>query len=159
MVHVPSNWDQDSSSGQPLVIGLHGYANTAEDFRSSFLMDDHSNANTYLAVYLQATYFKDPNSDNRISSWNGEDCGASPGPGGPTCNPFTVAAVPRPRKCDDSDGNKCNWFVVEYILYSLLYWTTLCRIGTIPTNNKSPRTLLTFASSTFNRPGKREDCG
>ena len=109
MVHIPTHWHQNSESGQPMMIALHGYANTAEDFRSSFLMDPHSDINTYLAVYLQATYFKDPNSDDLISSWNDGDCGASPGPEGPTCNPYTVAAVPRPKKCDDLDGNECNW--------------------------------------------------
>eukprot|EP00486_Rosalina_sp_Unknown_P007243 CAMPEP_0201574254 /NCGR_PEP_ID=MMETSP0190_2-20130828/18637_1 /ASSEMBLY_ACC=CAM_ASM_000263 /TAXON_ID=37353 /ORGANISM="Rosalina sp." /LENGTH=286 /DNA_ID=CAMNT_0048002263 /DNA_START=217 /DNA_END=1077 /DNA_ORIENTATION=- len=92
-----------------MIIGLHGYTNTAENFQRSFGMNSQADENNYLAVYLQATYFKDPNGADHISSWNDGDCGLSPGPEGPTCNPFSVDPVPRPVACDDPDGNSCNW--------------------------------------------------
>lgn len=76
MVHVPVGWEQDSSSGHPLVIGLHGYTGTAADFQEYFEMDPHSDSNNYLAVYFQATSFVDPNNGSYpINSWNDGPCG------------------------------------------------------------------------------------
>eukprot|EP01084_Bolivina_argentea_P073993 134244_1 len=108
IVHIPTRYSQNNSTGQPLFLGLHGYTNTANSFSTTFGMIPQSNQENYLAVFFQATYF-DSKAWGPVSSWNDGDCGKSPGPEGPTCNPYSVQPVPRPPACADPDGNQCNW--------------------------------------------------
>ena len=67
-------------------------------------MSRHADKHGYVAVYPQATSFKDP-IEGTVTSWNDLSCNASPGPEGPTCK--SPMRIPSPPEC--GEPSECNW--------------------------------------------------
>eukprot|EP01084_Bolivina_argentea_P098524 177065_1 len=106
-VHVPINYQQKSTTGQPLVLALHGYGGTGYSMAEYFGMVPQSNEYNYVAVFPQGSYMRV--NGKQYSSWNDLSCSGSPGPDGPTCNVLNTEQYPMLPECKDPDGNHCNW--------------------------------------------------
>ena len=108
-VHVPVDYDQQSTSGQPVVLALHGYSGTAYGMSQYFGMIEQSNEYNYLAVFPQGSYMRVDG--KAYSSWNDLSCSGSPGPDGPTCDVLNTEQYPTTEECRDPDGNHCKFCV------------------------------------------------
>merc|ERR1719245_2162003 len=55
IVHLPPSYNHGSDEGHAIVLNLHGYTGNSEKRMEGSLMNEHADANGYIAVYPQGT--------------------------------------------------------------------------------------------------------
>merc|ERR1719297_104325 len=55
IVHLPPSYNHGSDEGHAIVLNLHGYTGNSEERMEGSLMNEHADANDYIAVYPQGT--------------------------------------------------------------------------------------------------------
>merc|ERR1719461_653585 len=115
IVHLPPSYNHASDGGHPVILNLHGSVMTAFQRMEQSLMNDHADANDYIAVYPQGTSlgdyaveFQGQQYIQPFATWNDLSTSGSPSPNGPTCSrPAPIAALDLvPAECRDIFG--CN---------------------------------------------------
>jgi beta-galactosidase len=102
-LHLPTGYDPASPA--PLVLAIHGYTTTADEFENKYnSFSQHADDHGYVVAYPQGTSFE--NDGKLITSWNDLACSASPGPEGPTC---TDGAFDYPTPPECGEPKECDW--------------------------------------------------
>merc|ERR1712039_19342 len=55
IVHLPPSYNHGSDEGHAIVLNLHGFTRNSEERMEGSLMNEHADANNYIAVYPQGT--------------------------------------------------------------------------------------------------------
>merc|ERR1712154_657775 len=90
IVHLPQTYNHGSDDGHPIILNLHGYSGNAWERMEGSLMNEHADANDYIAVYPQGTSlgmsdFVFEGRQLEMISWNELAFAAGPSSDGPTC--------------------------------------------------------------------------
>jgi len=115
IVHLPPSYNHGSDEGHPIILSLHGSSMTALETMERSLMNEHADANNYIAVYPQGTIlgyypleFEGQQYMRPLATWNDLGIVGSPSANGPTCaRPLPSYALDlTPAECRDIYG--CN---------------------------------------------------
>merc|ERR1719297_758956 len=88
IVHLPSSYNHGSDEGHPIILNLHGFSGNAEERMEESLMNEHADANGYIAVYPQGTSLGESELQGvaiDMTHWNDLALSGSPSSDGPTC--------------------------------------------------------------------------